>query len=97
MIKSEHPTVVDRRATREAPVPHFQRVALIWAGILGFEVTPRQVVMCMVGLKLAREAGMHDPDNIVDAEGYLSLINEVTPPGEIRSAPIPEQQSLFPE
>lgn len=77
-------------------MPHFQRVALIWAGILGFEVTPRQVVMCMVGLKLAREAGVHDPDNIVDAEGYLSLINEVTPPKEVRSVPTPEQQSSYP-
>lgn len=84
MIKSEHPTVTDRRAVREAPAPHFRRVALVWAGIMGVPVTPEQVVLCMVGLKLVREAGMHDPDNVTDAEGYLSLLPE------IRSAPNPE-------
>lgn len=31
----------------------------------------------MVALKLAREAGQHDPDNVTDAEGYLSLLEEV--------------------
>lgn len=31
----------------------------------------------MAALKMAREAGKHDPDNITDAIGYLSLIPEV--------------------
>lgn len=84
MTASDHPTVTERRKVREAPGPHFRRVALIWAGLLGVPVTPEQVVLCMVGLKLAREAGVPDPDNIIDAEGYLSLIPE------LRSAPSPE-------
>lgn len=91
MDKSEHPTVTDRRAVREAPGPHFRRVATVWSGLLGVPVTAEQVVLCMIGLKLAREAGMHDPDNITDAEGYLSLLPEV------RSALIPEEQSSCPK
>jgi hypothetical protein len=31
----------------------------------------------MVALKLAREAGQHEDDNIADAAGYLSLIPEI--------------------
>lgn len=77
MAESEHPVVEERRTVREAPAPHFRRVALIWAGLLGVPVTPEQVILCMVGLKLAREAGQHDDDNVLDAEGYLSLLGEV--------------------
>lgn len=76
-MKSENPTVMARRQTREAPMPHFQRVAALWECILRQPVTAEQVVLCMVALKIGREAGMHDPDNIIDAIGYLSLIEEV--------------------
>lgn len=76
-MESNNPTVADRRKVREAPKPHFERVSKMWEGVLGHPVTAEQVVLCMVALKLAREAGQHDPDNLVDAEGYLSLIPEV--------------------
>ena len=74
---STDPTVEDRRNVREAPGPHFERAAKIWSAILGFNVRPDQVVQCQIGLKLAREAGMPDPDNAVDIRGYASLIPEV--------------------
>lgn len=90
MSTSDHPTVTERRKVREAPGPHFKRVATIWSAILGVPVSAEQVVLCMVGLKMAREAGQHDPDNITDAEGYLSLIPEV------RSAQIPDAASHWP-
>ena len=77
MIESQHTTVTERRKSREAPKPHFQRVAQMWTAIIGCTISPEQVLLCMAALKIAREAGMHDPDNIVDAEGYLSLIQEV--------------------
>lgn len=91
MSTSDHPTVTERRKVREAPGPHFKRVATIWSGILGVPVSAEQVVLCMVGLKIAREAGQHDPDNITDAEGYLSLIPE------LRSAQTPDIESLLRE
>lgn len=52
----------------------------MWGAIIGSPVSPEQVVLCMAALKIAREAGQHDPDNITDAEGYLSLIGEVMIP-----------------
>lgn len=79
--KQDHPVVAERRKVREAPNPHFRRVAGIWSQVLGVTVTPEQVVMCMIGLKLAREAGSRDPgqepDNMLDIAGYASLYPEV--------------------
>ena len=74
---STHPIVTDRRTKREAPHPHFRKVARMWSDILGHQVFPEQVLMCMAALKIVREAGKHDPDNIPDAIGYLSLMDEV--------------------
>jgi hypothetical protein len=42
-------------------------------------VTPAQVVLCMIDLKLARLA--HDPkhhDSVLDVLGYTALLPEVT-------------------
>lgn len=89
---SKHPTVTDRRKVREAPRPHFRRVAKMWEAIIGSPISPEQVVMCMVALKLAREAGMHDQDNITDAEGYLSLLSEVMIPDTAEEAAVSERR-----
>lgn len=75
--RSTHPTVEANRERREAPGPHFCRVASMWSAILDRCVTPEQVVLCMAALKIAREAGQHDPDNIEDIGGYASLIPEI--------------------
>ena len=69
--------VNDRRSKREAPAPHFSKVAQVWSVLLGVNVDAAQVVQCMVALKLVREAGHHDPDNMADVEGYASLYQEV--------------------
>lgn len=49
----------------------------MWTAIIGSPVSPEQVLLCMAALKIAREAGQHEPDNGVDAIGYLSMIDEV--------------------
>lgn len=69
--------VNSRRAHREAPGPHFKRVAEMWSAIIGYRITAPQVVLMMAALKIAREAGGHDEDNMVDAEGYSSIYEEV--------------------
>lgn len=74
---STHPTVMDRRRSREQPKLHFKRLAATWSGIVGVEITPAQCCLMLATLKMVREWYMHDPDNITDAEGYLSLIDEV--------------------
>jgi hypothetical protein len=54
-------------------------VAARWSITLGCTVTPAQVVLCLIDLKLVRLT--HDPrhrDSAVDVIGYAALLPEVT-------------------
>jgi hypothetical protein len=54
-------------------------IAARWSATLGREVTPAQVVLCLLDLKLARLA--HDPsheDSAIDVCGYAALLTELT-------------------
>ena len=56
----------------------FTAVAARWSLVLGTTVTPAQVVLCLIDLKLARLS--RDPshlDSIVDVAGYAALLREV--------------------
>lgn len=75
--QSDHPTVTERRRSREQPRPHFKRLAQTWSGMVGVEITPVQAVLMLAALKMVREWYMHDADNVTDAEGYLSMVEEV--------------------
>lgn len=56
------------------PALVFTRHAQIWSGILGHEVQPWQVALCMMGYKLGRTAITPDySDNSDDIEGYLDI------------------------
>ncbi len=47
------------------------RIAEVWSGIIGTEVTTLQVALCMEGLKLVRASiNPDDPDSFDDAAGY---------------------------
>jgi hypothetical protein len=58
------------------PRDDFARTALMWTGILaeklrpGCEVTAMDVPLCMIAVKLARQAHRHKRDNLVDVAGY---------------------------
>lgn len=69
----------DRQAQYGHPLDNFARAAKIWEVILGCEVSPEQVSLCMVGMKIAREAHRTKPDTVVDGIGYfltLAMISE---------------------
>jgi hypothetical protein len=54
-------------------------IATRWSVTLGRDVTPAQVVLCLLDLKLVRLT--HDPaheDSVVDVCGYAALLREVT-------------------
>jgi hypothetical protein len=54
-------------------------IAQRWSATLGRDVTPAQVVLCLLDLKLTRLA--HDPtheDSAVDVCGYAALLRELT-------------------
>lgn len=55
----------------------FGAIASGWASILGIEVTPRDVALCMVWLKVVRESHSHQRDNLVDICGYAALADQL--------------------
>lgn len=56
----------------------FTDTALIWSGILGVEIQPWQVPLCMVGLKLQRAGITPDySDNSDDIDGYMKIFREI--------------------
>jgi len=59
------------------PFEDFSRTAQIWSAILGIEVTPENVALCMVGLKISREVNRPKRDNIVDGAGYFETLQMV--------------------
>ena len=60
-----------RQQTYDHPANNFARIAALWEVVLGQPVTPKQVGLCMVMVKIAREVHAPQRDNIVDAIGYL--------------------------
>lgn len=57
---------------------NFQRIANLWAPILGVEVTASEVALCLTQLKVARliTSPTHK-DSWVDAAGYIALGGEI--------------------
>ena len=61
------------------PQELFAHIARRWSLVLGIEVSPAQVALCLIDLKLARLS--RDPthlDSIVDVAGYAACLREVT-------------------
>jgi hypothetical protein len=77
----EHAAGVLSRRRREygEPVELFDRIARRWSLTLGANVSPAQVAICLIDLKLARLA--RDPkhlDSVVDVAGYAAVLREVS-------------------
>ena len=72
--------VIEHRERIYGPAAEsFEAIAARWSLVLGITVTPAQVALCLIDLKLARLS--HDPkhlDSIVDVAGYAACLREVT-------------------
>jgi hypothetical protein len=71
--------IAERSAQYGDVIPSMTVIATRWSVTLGREITPAQVVLCLLDLKLARLA--HDPaheDSVVDICGYAALLTELT-------------------
>lgn len=67
----------DRQADYGPPEENMRRIGLAWSAILDTPVGPEQVALCMAALKLVREAHRHKSDNIVDAHGYIEIVDRI--------------------
>ena len=78
-------TVKQRQDSYDDPYRNHVRIAKLWSVVLGTAVTPQQVALCMLQLKVAREMYKHSHDNVVDMAGYincLDVINKAEKPDE---------------
>jgi hypothetical protein len=80
MLARASAVIGERRQAYGDPKTVMAAIAARWSITLGQPVTPAQVVLCMIDLKVARLA--HDPDYLdgaVDVIGYAALLPEVIP------------------
>ena len=55
------------------PKQSFPRIAKAWSAILNTTVEPHTVALCLMAMKLIREAKQHKPDNLIDIQGYAEI------------------------
>jgi hypothetical protein len=88
--------VIDgRRKVYGDPEETMARVAKIWSGILGADVTPEQVPLCLMGYKLLRASVCPDySDNSDDVEGYLDIFRLVVGDKMIKARTVSDYLAL---
>ena len=67
-----------RESIYELPQELFAQLAARWSLVLGMDVTPAQVALCLIDLKLARlTRNPSHLDSVVDVAGYAAILSEV--------------------
>jgi hypothetical protein len=77
-LKHAANVVTERRAQYGEACSSMAALATRWSVTLDQPVTPAQVVLCLIDLKLARLA--HDPtheDSAIDVCGYAAVLREL--------------------
>jgi hypothetical protein len=68
----------DRSKTHGDKKVNHQNIANLWSAYLDFNISPKDVAILMVLLKLARtKEGQHNIDDYVDACGYSAIAGEL--------------------
>jgi len=70
-------TSEDRNKEYGHPADDFARTAKMWSAILGVEVTPQQVPLCMICVKISRYVHKPKRDSLVDIAGYARTVEMV--------------------
>ena len=74
LAEAEHVTSGERQKDYGHPRDDFARTAAMWNGLLAGKlrapITAIDIPLCMIAVKLAREAHRHKRDNLVDIAGY---------------------------
>ena len=79
ILKHAADVLAERTEIYGDPRQSMAAIAARWTLTLGHPVTPAEVVLCMIDLKLTRLA--RDPrhqDSILDIAGYAAVLHEVT-------------------
>ena len=71
-------TCGDRDKDYGTPLTNHQRIADFWSVILGIKITPAQVALCMVAVKLARLVQTpNHMDSFIDGAAYMAIAGEI--------------------
>lgn len=74
----------DRGADYGHPLDDFSRTAKMWSAILGCEVSPEKVGLCMCAVKISRQCNRPKLDNLVDLAGYAETVRMVLDEKDLR-------------
>lgn len=71
----------DRQADYGSATSNFQLIADYWNVTLGKKlsspISPKEVGLCMISLKMAREINKSKRDNLVDIAGYAGTLEKL--------------------
>lgn len=59
------------------PADLFERIATRWSLTLGREISAREVVLCMIDMKVERAVSGRQADSPVDIAGYAACLYEI--------------------
>ncbi len=68
----------DRQADYGTVTQNFNTIAKLWSAVLNIEITPEQVGLCMIQVKVAREMYKPKRDNLVDIAGYSATLEKLS-------------------
>ena len=88
--------VIDQRVQVYGdPTETFVRIAQVWSGVLGVEVNPTDVPLCLIGMKIVRTTEAPDySDNSDDIEGYLDIFRQLVGEDMIHARSVAEYVRL---
>jgi hypothetical protein len=75
--KADELTTSVRNTEYGEPFDNHLRISKIWSVILGVEITPSAVALCMAGVKMARLAHNYSNDSFVDGCAYMAIAGEL--------------------
>lgn len=67
----------DRQESYGSVTDNFTKIAQLWSPILNTPITPEQVGLCMIAMKIARECHKPKRDNLTDIAGYAATIEKM--------------------
>lgn len=70
-------TAEERQVDYGHPIDDFTRIAALWSKVLGAPVTPEQVALCMIQVKVSRLCHAYKEDSVVDIAGYARTLQQV--------------------
>ncbi len=77
LVEAQNAVYGDRQSDYGNVKTNFSNIARQWSVVLGTEVTPEQVGLCMIQVKIARQMNKPKRDNLVDIAGYAATIEKM--------------------